>query len=142
MTTSIFQYRDRSVEAIQYEGTSECASSIAKAFDLTVLWKSSPVVVFSVPSGLNFSPGDYYDLEVRTIAVPVGAWVWLDRSNDTIGCEWDSYVQEHFVAEECAIGVALRSGDLEPVMIDFTGAPLQAVYGAPQKGKTTLPWRL
>ena len=100
MSTNIFRYGDRVVEARQYNGTQESAASIAAAFGFSVVQQAPPAVVFAAPPALEFSPGDYYDLDTREIVVPAQGWVWVDRNDEMIGCEWDAYVREHFRIDE------------------------------------------
>ncbi|WP_255799628.1 hypothetical protein [Mycobacteroides abscessus] len=96
MSPNTLRYGDRVVQAFQYDGTQECAARIAAAFDLSVVQQAPRAVVFAVPPELNFSPGEYYDLDTREIAVLAQGWVWLDRDDQMIGCEWDDYVRGHF----------------------------------------------
>lgn len=106
MSTNMFRYGDRVVEARQYDGTQESAASIAAAFGFSVVQQAPPAVVFAAPPALEFSPGDYYDLDTREIAVLAKGWVWMDRNDEIIGCEWDEYFREHFSVDELTTGRA------------------------------------
>jgi len=84
------------VEAHQYDGTPESATTIAEAFGLTLVQQHPPAAVYTVPTSITFSPGDYYDAENREIAILTNAWIWLNRTTAVLGCEWNEYFRDHF----------------------------------------------
>lgn len=96
MSTNIFHGPTGTVEAWQYDGTFERAQEIAAATGLVIVQQAPPAVAFQVPETLAFSPGDYYEVDTREIAILAGGWFWVDRDANVIGCEWDVYFREHF----------------------------------------------
>lgn len=112
LSTNTFQYQDATVEALQYDGSAERASIIAEEFGFVIVQQFPLSVVFSVPETLTFSPGEYYELDTREIALPAGSWVWLDRDAQTIGCEWDSYLREHFISQPTPSPASVSQGEL------------------------------
>jgi hypothetical protein len=112
MSRATFQYDDRTVEALQYDGTAESASNIAQMFGFSVVQQCPPAAVFAIPPALTFSPGDYYELDTREIALPAGSWVWFDRNAEMIGCEWDSYVREHFTSQRAPTADSVAQDEL------------------------------
>lgn len=84
------------VEAHQYDGTQESADTIAAAFGLTTVQHSPRAAVYTVPTTLEFSPGDYYDADNREIAIPANAWIWVNHDRHVLGAEWDEYFRDHF----------------------------------------------
>ncbi len=86
----------RTVEAHQYDGTPESASTIAQALGLNMVQQSPRAAVYTVPDRLQFAPGDYYDAQNREIAILTGAWIWVNHERAVLGCEWNGYFVDHY----------------------------------------------
>lgn len=86
------------VEAHQYTGTPTSANTIAEAFGLDTVQHHPRAAVYTVPAHLEFAPGDYYDAENRELAILTDAWIWVNHNRAMLGCEWNEYFRDHFVA--------------------------------------------
>jgi len=100
------------VEAHQYNGAPESARTIAEALGLTIIQHHPRAAVYTVPDRLAFSPGDYYDVENREIAILAGAWIWVNHDRAVLGCEWDEYFRGNFVERDVPAASGMGQAEL------------------------------